>query len=183
MTKESTYKLALSAMFLALGMVLPFFTGQIQQIGNFLLPMHIPVFLCAFMCGAHWGGAVGISTPILRSVCFGMPVFYPSAIAMALELAVYGAVAGLIYRIIRRKSIWAVYASMLPAMLLGRLVWGAAQLCLLGARGVGFSFGDFVAGAFVNALPGIILQLVLVPAVITLLASKGYINFRSNEQK
>ncbi len=44
--KQSIKKLTLAAMFIAIGMILPFFTGQIPQIGNMMLPMHIPVF-CA----------------------------------------------------------------------------------------------------------------------------------------
>lgn len=51
--------LALAAMFLALGLVLPFATAQIQQIGNMLLPMHIPVLLCGLICGWQYGGLVG----------------------------------------------------------------------------------------------------------------------------
>lgn len=36
---EELRKLVISAMFLAVGLVLPFLTGQIKQIGNMMLPM------------------------------------------------------------------------------------------------------------------------------------------------
>jgi len=36
----------------------------------------------------------------------------------------------------------------------------------LGIRGTGFSLSAFFAGAFLNAIPGIILQLILIPATI-----------------
>lgn len=94
---KQTRKLVLSAFFMALGIVLPFLTGQIQQIGNKLLPMHIPVLLCGFICGWQYGLAVGLFTPLLRSVMFGMPSLMPTAAAMAVELAVYGLTAGLLY--------------------------------------------------------------------------------------
>ena len=92
-----TKKLTLSAMFLAIGIILPFFTGQVPQIGNMLLPMHFPVLLCGMICGAPYGLAIGFILPIFRSFLFGMPMMYPMAIAMAFELAVYGVVAGWIY--------------------------------------------------------------------------------------
>ena len=175
MNKNATLRLVLSAMFLAIGLVLPFFTGQIQQIGNMLLPMHIPVFLCAFICGWQYAGTVGLSLPLIRSIWFGMPMLYPNAIAMSIELAVYGIAAGLIYRLIKCRRAWAVYAAMLPAMLLGRIVWGGAQYLLLGIKGSEFTFQAFFAGAFGAAVPGIILQLVLVPAIVAALNSKGYV--------
>ena len=58
--------MVLSAMFLALGLVLPFFTGQIPQIGGMLLPMHIPAFLCGLICGWQFGVVVGFIMPLLR---------------------------------------------------------------------------------------------------------------------
>lgn len=81
-------------MFVAIGVVLPFFTGQIPQIGNMLLPMHIPVLLCGLICGWQYGGMVGFILPLLRTMLFGMPVLYPTGIAMAFELAAYGLVIG-----------------------------------------------------------------------------------------
>ena len=83
---KQTRKLVLSAFFMALGIVLPFLTGQIQQIGNMLLPMHIPVMLCGFICGWQYGLAVGAVTPLLRSMMFGMPPMMPTAAAMAVEI-------------------------------------------------------------------------------------------------
>ncbi|MEE0913562.1 MAG: ECF transporter S component [Ruminococcus sp.] len=166
---KATYKLVLSAMFLAVGIVLPFFTGQIPQIGNLLLPMHFTIFLCTFICGWQYGTAVGFMLPLLRSFMFGAPILYPDAIAMSLELCVYGLVAGLIYQIIRHKNILAVYTAMLIAMISGRVVWGIAQLILLGVKSEPFTLQMFISAAFVNALPGILLQLIFIPAVISIL--------------
>ena len=170
--------LALAAMFLALGLVLPLLTGQVQQIGNMLLPMHIPVFLCGLICGWRHGAAVGFLTPMLRSVSFGMPPMYPVAIAMAFELAVYGGAAGFLYRSAKRQSLAVLYRSMVLAMLAGRAVWGIAEVVLLGLRGNAFSWQAFLAGAFLNAIPGIILQLILIPAVMIALDKAGLVPFR-----
>ena len=99
----SIRRLTLSAMLLAIGMLLPFLTGQIQHIGNMLCPMHLPVFICGMVCGPFWGLAVGAVLPLLRSMVFGMPVLMPAAAAMAFELAAYGfinAVPGMILQLI-----------------------------------------------------------------------------------
>ena len=82
-------------MFLALGYVLPFFTGQIPAVGKMLLPMHIPVLLCGFVCGWQYGLMVGFIVPLFRSVLAGMPVMMPTAVGMAFELATYGVLCGL----------------------------------------------------------------------------------------
>ncbi len=87
--KKTVKNLTLAAMFMAIGMVLPFLTGQIPQIGNMLLPMHIPVLLCGLICGPQYGAAVGFVLPLLRSAVFGMPVIFPAATAMTSELVSY----------------------------------------------------------------------------------------------
>lgn len=165
-------------MFIAIGVILPFFTGQIQQIGNMLLPMHIPVFLCGLICGWQYGGIVGFVLPILRSLMFGMPVIFPSAVGMAVELAVYGITVGLIYSALRRQNVLSVYMAMIPAMILGRVVWGIAQVVLLGISDGTFTWKLFFAGAVLNAVPGIVLQLFLVPGVMSVLHLTGLVRFR-----
>ena len=124
--KTSTRKLTLSALFLALGLVLPLITGQIPQIGKMLLPMHIPVLLC-----------------------------------------------GLLYAKLNKRGVAGVYMALVPAMLAGRAVWGVAQTVLLGLGGNGFTMQMFIAGAFATALPGIVLQLVLIPVVMVGLEHAG----------
>ncbi len=158
--------LILSSMFLAIGLCLPFLTGQIPQIGSMLLPMHIPVFLCGLCCSPWWGLTVGLILPILRSLLFTVPVLYPNALSMAAELATYGLVAGLCFSLSRHKCILSLYRSLLIAMLAGRAVWGIAQVILLGIKGTAFPLSVFFAGAFGTALPGIILQLILIPSLM-----------------
>lgn len=179
---KSVVNLTLSAMFLAIGLVLPFFTGQIPQIGNMLLPMHIPVLLCGLICGWQWGLGVGFILPLLRSLLFSMPKLYPTAVAMAFELAVYGLVIGLLYWKSRRQNIAAVYCSMIIAMVAGRVVWGVVQVILLGVGENAFTWQAFMAGALLKAIPGIILQLVLIPAIMAVLNRTGLVKFSGTEQ-
>lgn len=162
------FDMVLSALFLAMAYVLPFFTGQIPQIGAMLCPMHIPVLLCGFVCGWPWGMGVGVFAPLLRSVTLSMPPLFPTALCMAFELATYGAIAGLLHKMLPKKKAF-IYASLLVAMLAGRLVWGAAMFVCLGINGGSFGFSAFLAGAITNAIPGIIVQIVLVPVIVMVL--------------
>jgi thiamine transporter ThiT len=170
MRKTDVYRLSLSALFLALALVLPFLTGQLPQLGSALLPMHLPVLLCGFVCGWPWGLAVGFVAPLLRTLLFGMPPLMPTAVAMAFELAAYGAFSGLLYAwLIRVKMSGAarVFVTLIGAMLLGRAVWGLASFALYSLfLSKAFTAAIFLAGAFVNAWPGIVTQLVLVPLIV-----------------
>lgn len=164
-TKNSLMKMILAAVFLALAYVMPFMTGQIPEIGSKLCPLHIPVLLCGFICGWPWGLAVGFIAPVLRSVTLGMPPFFPTAVCMAFELAAYGAVSGLMHKFLPKKKPF-VYCSLLIAMLVGRIVWGIAMFTFLGITGGNFTFSIFIAGAFTNAIPGILVQIVLIPILV-----------------
>lgn len=244
--KKNVKNLTLSAMFIALGLVLPLITGEIQQIGNMLLPMHIPVLLCGFICGWAWGGLVGAVLPPLRFLIFGMPPIYPTAVAMAFELCAYGVFTGLIYAEFKKRgtarsgrltpvnsekigaeniansgaedvtncgmenaingsassvngaenesdtinndaenkktakkpaNIVAIYVSLISAMLIGRVVWGVVTWILYGAEGEAFTFSMFLSSAFLEAVPGIILQLILIPAIMVALQKSKLIKY------
>lgn len=166
-------KLTLSALFLAIGIVLPLFTMQIKEIGDTLLPMHIPVLLCGILCGGHYGFAVGLMLPFIRSFIFSMPPLYPNAVWMAAELATYGLVVGILYNKLKIKGIAKTYVSLLIAMLSGRIVWGIAKTLLLFGTAKTFTLAAFISGGFVDALPGIILQLLLIPLLVKIIDGDG----------
>lgn len=173
-TRTYLRRLTYSAVCLALCIVLPFFTGQIPQIGNMLCPMHLPVLIAGFLCGPLWAGGVGLVAPLLRHALFGMPAF-PTAFAMSAELLAYGMLTGIFYRMLpRRRS--SIYLALLLAMLLGRFVWGAAMTGIMLSSGSVFTWAAFVAGAFTTALPGIAVQLVLIPILVMALENAGYID-------
>lgn len=174
--------LTMSAMFVAVGLVLPLFTGQIPQIGKMLLPMHLPVFLCGLICGWQYGAAVGFILPLFRYFIFGMPVLFPTGIAMMFELAAYGFVAGWLYSHARWQCVISLMRCLVAAMLAGRVVWGIAQIILLGIGGNSFTWQMFFAGAFLNAIPGIILQLIFIPAFMVSLNRTGLVKFKKSEK-
>ena len=182
MNATKIMKLVLSALLLAVGLVLPMLTGNIPQVGSMLLPMHLPVLLCGFVCGWKWGLAVGFILPLLRSLLFSMPPMVPTALAMAFELAAYGAVSGLCYHLLAGKK-WRVIPSLVIAMVAGRLVWGLVSIPIyLMFTEKTFTLAAFWAGGFVNAWPGILLQIVLIPAIVLALEKAGLLPLKTNAQ-
>ena len=162
-----TKRLALGALFTALGILLPlaFHLTGIPAAGQVFLPMHIPVLLCGFVCGWPYGLAVGFVSPLLRFLLFSMPPIFPEGLSMAFELAAYGLCAGLFYRLFPKKIPY-IYLNLILSMLLGRAVWGLVRWILSGVAGTGFTFAMFLAGGFTNAVPGILCQLLLIPLVV-----------------
>lgn len=163
--KKTVKNLTLSAMFLALCMILPFITGGVPRIGNAISPMHIPVLICGFVCGWQYGAAVGFIAPLMRSLLFSMPPMYPIAVSMAFELAAYGLLCGLLYKAFPKKNVY-IYPALIISMLGGRAVWGIARFIMTGLGGSEFSMAMFVAGAFTQAVPAIICHVLLVPLVV-----------------
>ncbi len=189
------YRLMLTAMFLALAYVLPLFTGQIPTIGKVLAPMHLPVLLCGFFCGPVFGAALGVIAPITRSLFFGMPALYPKAIYYAAEFATYGFLAGLLYKLLHTKveaylskkaenrknaaaykrffKYLSIYLSLIPAMIGGRIVWGIARFLLTGLNPSAFGFSVFITEGFAESSAGIVLQLILIPILVSALEKQN----------
>lgn len=173
MNDDRTLRMTGAALMLALALILPFITGNLPRVGNLLLPMHLPVLLCGFLCGWGWGLLTGAAAPLLRSLLFGAPPPIPTALCMAFELATYGAAAGLCYRRLRGKP-GGLLLSLAAAMLAGRVVWGLASVpvyALLTEKS--FTLAAFWTGGFVNAWPGMLLQLLLVPTLVPALEKAG----------
>ena len=173
--RSTTRSLVLAALFLALAFVLPMITGHVPQVGNMLCPMHFPILLCGFVLGGPWGLAVGFIAPLVRSVLFGMPPMFPIAIAMAFELATYGAVAGFMYRKVQH-TLPMTYATLVTSMVAGRLIWGAVRFVLAGLSGSSFPFSAFLSGALLTAVPGIVAQLVLIPLILIALQKAKFMD-------
>lgn len=168
----SAKKIALSGLFIAMGLLLPFITGNIQSLGVNLLPMHLPILIGGFILGGKYGFFIGFITPLLRSLLFTMPPMYPVAIAMAFELGVYGLITGLLYKSLAKSKL-TIFISLIVAMIAGRIVWGVVSYILLSLAGTAFTMNMFIAGAFANSLVGIVIQLILVPVIVIALERAG----------
>ncbi|OQA47715.1 MAG: hypothetical protein BWY46_01781 [Firmicutes bacterium ADurb.Bin300] len=176
MKKNVVLRLTFSGLFLALALVLPFLTGQIPQIGKMLCPMHLPVILCGFICGPAWGAAIGLVSPPLRFLLFSMPTLMPTGAAMAFELAVYGLVSGILFKSFPKKNAF-IYLELLLAMIAGRIIWGLAMFTITGIQGGAFTISAFLAGAFMGCVPGIVLQIILIPPIIMALKKKSTLKY------
>ena len=167
-------KMVFTAACAALCIVLPMAFHMIPNAGTIFLPMHIPVLLCGLICGWPFGLVCGVIGPAISSLT-GMP---PVALlpSMMVECAAYGAVTGLMMKVVRTKSIVAdLYISMITAMLLGRIVAGLTKALIFAP---GTSFFAWISTAVVAGLPGIIIQLVIMPAVVFALTKARLIPVR-----
>jgi Protein of unknown function (DUF1393). len=158
-----TKYLTMTAVCIALGVVLPRAFHAIPNAGSVLLPMHIPVLLCGLICSWQYGLACGILTPVLSHLITGMPpmAYLPP---MIVELAVYGLLAGILVRVIKTKNfLLNTYASLLIAMIGGRICYGIVNALIF--RAGKYSMQIWLTSGFVTALPGIVIQLVVIPAL------------------
>lgn len=175
---SNVFKWTLFSMLLALGWLLPFLTGQIKTIGNMLLPMHIPVFLCGFILGPWFGLGLGIMLPLTRALIFGQPVLVPFGLCMALELATYGFISGLFMSIFKKaktkSKVLPIILSLLIAQIVGRISWAFARLVALYVFGTKFNFEILLTSGFVTAIPGIVLQWLLIPPLVFIANKKIY---------
>lgn len=174
MTNTSkTRELVFTGLCVALGLVLPLAFHTVPGGGGIFLPMHIPVLLCGFLCGGWYGLACGAVTPLLSSLLTSMPPA-PMLPGMLCELATYGLVSGLLFRRLRLPNrLLRTYAALGAAMLAGRLVSGLTNGFLF--RAGQYTLQAWVSASFVTALPGIAIQLVLLPALVLGLQKAGAI--------
>lgn len=178
--KKAINKMIFAALFLALALILPFLGGQIPEINSVFCPMHIPIFLCGFICGWRWGVTVGFVSPLLRSLIFGFPVFYPVAVTMMFELAAYGLITGIMKELLPKKRGY-IYCSLIVAMIIGRVCRTVAMIACSAIVGNSFIFSTFMTGVILKSIPGIIAHLIIVPIAIMLI-DKAALKYKSKEK-
>lgn len=171
---SNTRKYVLTAMLIAIGVVLPQAFHAIPNAGSIFLPMHIPVLLSGFAVGPLFGLICGILTPTLSHFIFSMPPT-PVLPSMLFELAIYGLMSGLLTKLIKIKPLTAkIYCVLILSMLCGRIGYGLLNALVL--RAGSYSLQAWLAAAFTTALPGIIIQLIVIPILVTALVKARLIN-------
>ncbi len=169
-------KIIITALCSSLCVVLPIAFHVFPNAGSIFCPIHIPVFLCGLICGSLFGGLCGVIGPLLSSFLTGMPplVILPS---MIIEVSTYGVIAGLMINIVKTKKLYVdLYASLISAMLVGKIFGGIATALLVSTDG--YTFTAWATSYFIVALPAIIIQLTLIPAVYASLSKSGVIPYR-----
>ena len=167
MKMSNVKSMVMTAMCIALGVVLPVMFHGVENAGSIFCPMHIPVLICGLICGWQYGLVCGLVTPIVSSLLTGMP---PMAIlpAMMIELAVYGLITSVMMRFVKTKNQYAdLYVSLIVAMLVGRVINGVVKAIML--AGGDYSIAVWATASFVTCLPAIAIQLVLIPNLIHIL--------------
>lgn len=156
-------RLTLAAVCVALCVVLPIAFHAIPNAGSVFLPMHIPVLICGMVCGWPFGLVCGIMGPLLSSILTGMPgpAYLPP---MMIECGTYGLVSGLALKRARTGSVCRdLYLALVVAMTAGRVVSGVTKALIFTP---GLALSAWVTSSFLTALPGILLQLLFLPAVV-----------------
>ena len=159
-----TKKVVFTGLFIAIAFVL----AQIVKLvpmpmpGAILLPMHIPVLLAGFLLGVRYGLLAGVLSPIVSMLLTGMPMLMPIGISMIFELATYGVIAGYFYQ----HKQWNAIVTLILSMLIGRIMYGIAATILFGIANMPFGFDAFKSAALTTAFPGIIIQLIAIPAIL-----------------
>lgn len=160
--------LVFSSLCTAIGVLLPSFFHMFGLSGTIFLPMHLPVLICGFICGWQYGILCGVLVPLLSSSLTGMPPLFPIAISMMIELGTYGALTGLLYKKLH------LFPSLILSMLGGRIMNGLANILLLGLAGKPYTLNIFISSSFITSLPGIVIQLIFIPIIISLFQKSGY---------
>lgn len=168
--KNSVRRLVLAAACVALCVVLPIAFHSIPDAGQIILPMHIPVLLCGLICSWPYGFICGLLGPLLSSLITGMP---PAAMlpAMMIECATYGGIAGAMLLFVRTKNTYIdIYICQITAMVLGRVVAGLAKAWILAPGTPPFAW---ITTSLVMGIPGIVIQLAILPTIVyTLMRAK-----------
>lgn len=175
-THESINKMILTGFFVCLGLVIPYLTGHAAGVpGTVLLPMHIPVLMAGLFLGQRYGALCGFMTPVISSLLTGMPPLWPTLPMMTFELITYGFVTGLL----RKKFKMPLYISLISAMILGRIASGIVFVFVMMPSGF-MPVVESITGAVVTGLPGIVIQLAIIPALVKLLENR--IGFGKNQE-
>ena len=177
--QSAILNLTISAMLLALAMFLPFLTGQIPQFGRMLSPLHIPAMLAGFILPLPWAVPLAFIIPIVRSLIFSMPPMVPMAVTMAFELATYALVIGLIYKR-PAKSYFSILIALIPALVIGRIVYALVFFIVMSLTAGTFNLSAVISGLTVEGLPGVIVQLLIVPPIVLAVEKAGL--YRSNKR-
>lgn len=161
---NKTKRLTIASMFLAIGVILPQAFHAIPNVGNIFLPMHIPVLLCGFICGPIYGFLVGLLAVIISHLVFSMP---PAIMLgqMLVELSLYGLMTGVFTKTITiQNKLVKNYLTLILSMLIARVVYGILNSLLFKVGS--YSLSIWISNAFVTALPGIIIQLLIIPMLV-----------------
>ncbi len=160
--RNNTKRLVIAGLLLAIGIIVPTIFHTTGLPGTTFLPMHIPVLIGGFLLPPHLAALLGMLTPVLNFLITGMPVLFPMVVIMIFELGTYGFVASILYRKLKIPSI----ISLIFSMIVGRIMVGVVVFILAAFFSIQLDPMTFIIGGVTTGLPGVIIQLVLIPTLI-----------------
>ncbi len=179
--KELIKKICMSAMCLALAVILPIAFHAVPNSAVIFSPLHIPVLLCGLICGYKFGLLVGLFGPILSMLISGMPTV-SNLPSMIVECLIYGSLPYLYLKIVKFKHLYInIYVGLIISILIGRCAGGIVS-ALMYTEG-NYSLGLWATSYFVKGWPGIIIQIILIPNVVFLLEKSKLIKLENNKNK
>jgi len=161
-SRSRTKNIVIAGLLLAIGVIVPSIFHSTALPGQILLPMHIPVLLGGFLLPPSLAILLGMLTPLANNLVTGMPLLFPSMVIMIFELGVYGLIASLFYR----RLNWNIIISLILAMLMGRVAAGLVVFVLAQFFNIGLDPIIYVKGAIEIGLPGMVIQIILIPTLM-----------------
>lgn len=167
-----TKDMVMAGLLLAIAVIVPSIFHNTGMPGKVFLPMHIPVLLGGFLLPPSLAFILGAVTPVINFLVTGMPPIFPTGIIMVFELGFYGLIASLLYRSLRLPSL----ISLIISMIIGRIVAGGVAYILLILFKIEIDPILSVKLGLITGIPGIIIQLILIPVLIYGINKYTFIN-------
>jgi niacin transporter len=170
LTDIKTY--GIIAAFVVLSVLTPWAVHQVPNAGATYLPMHFFIFVAALTCGWQAGAIVGLLTPFASYLVSGMPVMTVLP-QIAVEVTVYGLLAGLLRQKFNLRVVWSVLGAMIGGRLALLITVAIVQAITgnvyspLGPSATPFSA---VWNTVAQAWPGMLIQLILIPVAFCLVS-------------
>ncbi|MCH5151807.1 MAG: ECF transporter S component [Clostridiales bacterium] len=169
----------LSALAVILSTIMHHIPGVNMATAILLSPMHFPVLLIGILCGPWLGLIGGVLAPVVSFLMSGMASPPPSTLVpMIFELGMYGFLTGMMRKVFIKNPKTNRFASILAlviAMVAGRALNAVVGAIFLAADGQLYFVALWTkfAGNFTSTWAGIIIQLVLIPAILFALQRSG----------
>lgn len=171
-------RLTFGGLLLAVTILLPqaFHLTGIPASGAVFLPMHIPVLLSGFLLGPAYGLLIGCLGPLISFLLTDMPSAARLPFMIG-EVGFYGFSSGLLYHTLHfSKKKFGITISLIGAMISGRIIYTLMLVIFTYLLHIPCGGPAAAITAFVTGIYGIIIQLLLIPAILYSLKKGGFLD-------
>jgi len=176
MKAETLRGMVTSAAMAALGILLPIAFHAVG-LGSKFMPMVLVLMLNGFLSPLPWAMLTGAVVPIASGLMTGMPPLYPPyCLVMSPEMAMVSGLAAALYRLSKRR----IWPALVTAIVFDRVASIALTYALAGRFGLPPRIVSIAS--FAQGLPGIALQLTVIPLTVSALARRRGILFHPDHE-